>query len=330
MGSGIKMRSAISADGKLYTVDDLQAAHDAGRPYPNLFCIDPGCRSPVRFVHRHQQNRQNQIAPVDVPAYIGLTRHAAHVKSCRFNASGRIAIIADQSDPDFLTALDEGKRELRLLALHNGLSGKPLSGQAPPAKGWAGPGSARQNTKQYGSSGEKLDSYLRTTTDLLALRALCNDDDALEAELTLRFGTKRIRWQDFFFERDRFDEAWELLHQAGGNAHPLALVAEVRSCRLPAADAKYPSSLLNCRAMYRQTEQPETVDTFEVSAVHRDAEWLAGFPVGTQVILFGLWECQGPVEKQGKAAKDGAPAITYITHKLLLKPTSKRQILAVP
>lgn len=73
MGGGIKMRSAVDAAGNTFSLDKLQGNHDAGIPQPTLFCSDNTCNVPVRFVHRHQQNRKNLTEPVDVPAYIGLT-----------------------------------------------------------------------------------------------------------------------------------------------------------------------------------------------------------------------------------------------------------------
>jgi hypothetical protein len=237
-GNGIKMRNAVDAHGTPYSVEALQIAHDVKKTLPDLFCADPDCRATVRFSPRHQQNHKGKTEPVDVSAYIGLTSHSAHGDGCRYNASQRFAVIADQSDPDFVGALQEGKRDLRLLVLHNGLSGKPLSGNlpAPPTKApAAGLGKA---TKQVLPSGTKLDSYLRTTADLLELRELCESDALLAKELTLRFGPKRIAWEDFFFTSDRFDEAWELLHQAGGNAHPIALVGEVASHYPPKQDSR--------------------------------------------------------------------------------------------
>ncbi len=327
MGNGIKMRTAVDARGTPYDIDALQATHDANAFIPDLLCADPACRKAVRFVPRHQQNRKNRIEPVDIPAYIGLTSGSEHADGCQYNTAKRIAIIVDQSDPDFISALEEGKRELRLLVLHNGLSGKPLSGNLPvPPR--AAPGAASgKGTRQYVSSGQKLDSYLRTTADLLGLRALCDSDAALATQLTLRFGPKRIAWNDFFFEQGRYDEAWELLKKAGSNAHPMALVGEVKSHYSPPAGAKYKSTFLNCRPRYQKTDTPNRVESFEVNVMHVDAAWLGSFPAGTSIILFGLWEYKDTVENTVKDANDPGRTITYIVHKLSLKPRFKQQIL---
>jgi hypothetical protein len=119
MGNGIKMRAAVDANHMSYEIDALQIKYDGNIPLPDLFCSDPICRKAVRFVPRHQQNRKGRIEPVDIPAYIGLISGSEHVYGCRYDAAKRIAVIVDQSDPDFVSELQEGKRDLRLLVLHN-------------------------------------------------------------------------------------------------------------------------------------------------------------------------------------------------------------------
>lgn len=327
MGNGIKMRTAVDVYGTPYSIEALQTAHDEKKTIPDLRCADPVCRKAVRFVHRHQQNRKGRIEPIDVPAYIGLTSDSEHANGCRYNATKRIAIIVDQSDSDFVSALNEGKHDLRLLVLHNGLSGKPLSGNAPVSTGTASATGLGKATKQFIPSGKKLDSYLRTTADLLELRELCESDALLAAQLTLRFGPKRIPWSDFFFTRDRYDEAWELLQKSGGNAHPVALVGEVKSHYSPGPNAKYKSTFLNCRPLYRKTDTPDTLDSFEVSVMHVDAAWLSGFSIGTNIIMFGLWEYKEAAENSAKDTNDQSRTMTYITHKLTLRPKFKQQIL---
>jgi hypothetical protein len=182
-------------------------------------------------------------------------------------------------------------------------------------------------TKHFIPSGKKLDSYLRTTADLLELRELCDSDVILAAQLILRFGPERIAWNDFFFTGDRYDEAWALLQKTGGNTHPIALVGQVKSHHSPKPHDKYKSTFLNCLSRYRKTDTPDTRDSFEVSVMHLDAVWLGSFPVGTTIIMFGLWECKDAVANNAKDTNDQNRTITYITHKLTLKPKFKPQIL---
>jgi len=328
MSKGIKMRSAKDRNGRSYTVETLQQMHDDGLSIPDLVCDHSACGCAVRFVPRHQQNRANRIEPVDIPAYIGLAKGSEHAAGCRYDAKGQLTVIAAQSDPDFLKALDDGKRELRLLALHNGLRRRGLSGQPSAATGSKSSSSPAGNTTtQVVPSDKKLDSYLRTTADLVALRAACESDALLAAEVTLRLGTKRIPWKDFFFERERFDEAWEQVHAGGANAHPIALAGKVRNHYQPPAGPKARSSFLNCHALYRHTDTPDRLEVFEVSIAHPDGQWLAGFPVDSEVLMFGIWKAADVEEKRAPAKNDPSRTITYVTYKLILSPKFKRQVV---
>ncbi|WP_152978346.1 hypothetical protein [Burkholderia multivorans] len=109
------MRSALDQRGKAWTVEALRALHDGQREMLELLCDHPGCGCAVRFVRRYLKNRTNRIEPTDVAAYIGPPSDSAHVTGCRYDAPGRLKGILKQSDPDFVKALDTGKRERRLL-----------------------------------------------------------------------------------------------------------------------------------------------------------------------------------------------------------------------
>jgi hypothetical protein len=327
MGKGIKMRSALDRQGKVWSVEALQALHDEQREIPDLVCDHLPCGCAVRFVHRYQQNRSNRIEPIDVPAYIGLTSDSEHVAGCRYDAPGRLKAIVAQSDPDFIKTLETGRRELRLLVLHNGLRGKGLSGTRLTGTGTATGTSGGNTTIDVTQSEKKLSSYLRTTADLVALRALCESDAFLASELVLRFGTRRIAWKEFFFERDRYDDAWELVRAGGSNAFPIALAGTVRTHHIPLPGGKYRNSFLNCHALYRKTDNPDRVETFEVSIAHEDGKWLTDFPVGTDIVMFGIWRLLDRVEKEGKDPRNPTRIVTYVTHKLVLEPKFRRQVI---
>ncbi|WP_186178577.1 hypothetical protein [Burkholderia gladioli] len=327
MGKGIRMRSALDRRGNAWTVEALQALHDAQREIPDLVCDHPPCGCAVRFVHRYQQNRSNRIEPIDVPAYIGLTSDSEHVAGCRYDAPARLTAIVAQSDPDFVKALDTGKRELRLLVLHNGLRGKGLSGTTPARPGTRTEMPSGNATIDVVQSEKRLSSYVRTMADLVTLRALCETDTLLASELILRFGTRRIAWKDFFFERERCDEAWTLVSEGGTNAFPIALAATVRSHYVPSSGAKFRNAFLNCEPLYRKTGVPDRVETFEISIAHEDANWLSDFPVGADIVMFGIWRAQDSVEKQVKDSRDPSKAVTFVTHKLMLEPKFRRQVI---
>ncbi|WP_322104037.1 hypothetical protein [Paraburkholderia sp. J41] len=321
------MRSALDRRGNAWTVEALQALHDAQREIPDLVCDHPPCGCAVRFVRRYQQNRSNRIEPIDVPAYIGLTSDSEHVAGCRYDAPGRLTAIVGGSDPDFVKALDTGKRELRLLVLHNGLRGQGLSGTTSVRPGTGAGTSGGKSTIDVVQSERRLSSYVRTMADLVALRALCEADTFLASELILRFGTRRIAWKDFFFERERYDEAWALVREGGTNAFPVALAATVRSHYLPAAGSKNRNAFLNCESLFRKTGASDRVETFEASVAHQDANWLSEFPVGAHIVMFGIWRAQDSVEKQVKGSRNQSKAVTFVTHKLMLEPRFRRQVI---
>lgn len=324
MGKGIKMRSALDRNEKVWSVEALQALHDEQREVPDLVCARLPCGCAVRFVHRYQQNRSNRIEPIDVPAYIGLTSDSGHIVGCRYDAPGRLTAIVADSDRDFIRTLETGKRKLRLLVLHNGLRGKGLSGTRPMSTGTATGTSGGNTTLDVTQSEKKLSSYLRTTADLVALRALCESDAFLASELGLRFGTRRIAWKEFFFDRERYDDAWELVRAGGSNAFPIALAGTVRTHHTPSPGGKYRNTFLNCHALYRKTDNFDRVETFEASVAHEDGKWLADFPAGTDIVMFGIWRVLGRVEKEGKDRRNPSRIVTYVTHKLMLEPKFRR------
>jgi hypothetical protein len=304
MSRAIKMRRAVGTHGTLHRIGDLQKRHDARQTLPTLLCDSPGCAASVKFVAEHSRSGADHATAVHVPAYIGLIKGAEHQPGCRYDAPGYLqALLAAGSDPDVLPAVGEGAYELRLLILQQALK-----------RG----GGDRQEADQ------PVDGYLRILADLLILRALCESDALLAAQLTLRLGKKKVDWSNFFYEQDRYDEAWERLG-ASSTDLPMALVGTVRSHRSPQPGSMF----LNCAPKYQQTGVADRRDFYEVSVGHPDAAWLQSFPVGAEIVMFGLW-------RQGKSSSSSRPhptdprrTITSVTHKLALWPTFKRQLAVV-
>ncbi len=304
------MRTAVGTHGTRHSVEDLQKRVDAQQTLPTLLCDSPGCGVSVRFVAEHSRSQGDQATPVYVPAYIALSKGVEHHPSCRYDAPGRLqSILAAGSDPDFLPTLDDGKNELRLLVLQQGLkrAGTTAQGQAPDPH---------------------LDRCLSTLVDLVSLRALCENDALLAAQLTLRLGKKKIDWRNFFYEQDRYDEAWERLGSAT-NELPMALVGTVRSHRSPQPGASYGATYLNCAPKYQLTGVADRRDFYEVSVGHQDAAWLQSFPLGAEIVMSGLW-------RQGRSSTASRPhptdprrTITSVTHKLALWPGFKQQLALV-
>jgi hypothetical protein len=304
MSRAIRMRKAVGTHGTLHRVHDLQKRHDAKQTLPTLMCDSPGCGVAVKFVPEHSRSGTAPAAPVHVPAYIALDKGAEHQPGCRYDAPGYLqTLLAAGTDADFLPAMADGKHELRLLLLQQALKrGGGEAGGANPA----------------------LDGHLNTLVELLVLRALCESDALPAAQVTLRLGKKKVEWSSFFYEQERYDEAWERL---GANATdlPMALVGTVRSHRSPQPGSMF----LNCAPKYQHTGIADRRDFYEISVGHSDAAWLKSFPVGAEIVMFGLW-------RQGKSSTSSRPhptdprrTITSVTHKLALWPSVKRQLALV-
>jgi len=321
------MRKAVGTHGTLHVLEDLQKRHDAQQTLPTLLCDSPGCGASVKFVTEHSRSRADRDTPIHVPAYIALNKGAEHQPDCRYNAAGRLQrILAAGSDPDFLLAMADGKHELRLLILQQGM--KRNAATAPGAHAAPGTPAGAPRPTAYQGTGQQLDSYLRTLADLLVLRAMCESDDLLAAQLTLRLGKKKVEWRNFFYEQDRYDEAWERLGATSTDL-PMALVGTVRSHRSPPPGAAYSATYLNCAPKYQRTGVTDRRDFYEVSVGHNDAAWLQGFPVGAEIVMFGLWRQGKSTEKTRPHPTDPRRTITNVTHKLALWPGFTRQIALV-
>lgn len=328
MSKGIKMLSAVDAFRRPHTLESLQTQEDNKQTIPGLFCDGGDCLVPVRFVPRGMRNNPGK-EPSDRAAYIGLTAATTsdHKPGCKYDALGQLKlIVADQSDRDFMGALDAGKSELRLLLLHNRLGGKTLSGVETPNQPPAGSAQTRQPTT-YHLTDKKLDSYLRTTTDILKLRERCEADDVLRANLVLRLGEKKIRWSEFFFEPDRYEEAWGMVRRLDAQCHPFAIVGTVERLSSPKPGATQVNSYLNLVPERNSTDEHNVKHTFNVSIGHRESEWLEKLPAGTEIIAFGVWSATAPTSNDVPQRKDPGKLMTYVNHGLTLYPKFKAQII---
>ena len=315
----MKMRRALGTHGTVHRVVDLQKRHDEKQTLPTLLCADDGCGASVRFVAAHERSQADGTPPIHVPACIALSKGAEHQPDCRYNAPGRLqAILANPADPEVLHALDDGRHELRLLVLQ----------QAMKRAGTAQSQSGQSAKLGQDAVGSPLDRSLQAVMDLLVLRALCGDDDLLAAQVTPRLGKKRVDWSSLFYAQARYDTAWERLG-AASNELPMAFVGTVRSHRLPQTGSSYGATYLNCAPKYNRIGNTDRNDYFEVSVGHEDAAWLQSFPAGAEIVMFGLWRLGKSATATRPHPKDPRRTITHVTHKLILWPGSKAQVVLV-
>lgn len=330
MGKGIKMASAVDDRRNRHTLESLQNRAENGQTIPPLFCDGVGCSASVRFVKLGLRNGPPGKEPVERAAYIGLTsaRDSDHATSCSYNATGKLKlIIANQSDPDFLSSLDEGKHELRLQLLHNALGNSDRSVKAGYQTG--------SKTKDehirtdYIRTGGKLDGYLRTTMDILKLRERCEEDTELSATLLLRFGNRKIPWRRFYFEQDRYEDAWKMLRKAEPSAHPFAIAGVVDRIWLPNTGSNQRNTFLNLIPERHKVGTDGIQLTYGASIGHTDQEWLQQYPHGTHVIAFGLWRASDPQQNSVRRLDPHARVKGFLNHQITLFPKFKSQVIKV-
>lgn len=330
MGKGIKMASAVDDQRNRHTLESLQSRADNGQKIPTLFCDGVGCSAAVRFVKLGLRNGPPGKEPVERAAYIGLTsaKDSDHETSCSYNATGKLKlIIASQSDPDFLSSLDEGKHELRLQLLHNALGSADRFVKAIHQTG-----SQTQDEHirtDYIRTDRKLDGYLRTTMDILKLRERCEEDAELSGTLLLRLGSRKITWRQFYFEQNRYEDAWGMLRKAKPSAHPFAIAGVVDRIGLPTADSNQRNTFLNLIAERHRAGADGIQPTYGVSIGHIDREWLQQYPPGTHVIAFGLWRASGPQQNSAKRLDPDARVKGFLNHGTTLYPKYKSQLIKV-
>lgn len=302
MSGQIKMRRAIGSHGTVHGIDGLQQRYDAAQTLPSLFCDSPGCAAAAIFVPAQPQTRATAAGTPPLPGCIVLAKGAVHAAGCRYDVPAHLATVLDAvADPALVQRLDDTHHELRLLGLHQGLK---RGGGAP------------------------LEQPLRPLMDLLVLRALCGNDTLLAERVVLRLGKKKLAWDAFFYEPARYDAAWARLDAASTEV-PMALLGTVRSHRSPPTGTGFSATYLNCAPKYQQTGVMDRREFYEVSVGHDDAAWLKGFPVGAEIVMFGLWRQGNSHTATRPHPTDARRTITNVTHKLALRPVSRLQLARV-
>ncbi|WP_150652645.1 hypothetical protein [Pseudomonas fluorescens] len=328
MSRGIKMLSALDAANRPQSLQSLQQLIDTNQLVPPLRCDGKSCLTPVRFVpQRIDPKKENSVRS----AYIGLTASVSsdHTVTCQYNALAQLnAILAAQSDPNFIGALDKGAKELRLLLMHNKIGGEnqpAITGADSTADGR----SAQRKSNNYKPTSTQLDSYLRTTADILKLRKLCEDDKLLAQTLILRFGQQKISWSDFYFEHGRYEDAWKMANKQGDACHPFAVMGTVEQFRAPADGAEHPIGWLKFRSERDKPNAKNVANSFSISVGARELAWLRAFPAGTEIIMFGVWKASKPTKNIYNVPSDPPRQITYSNHGLILYPKFHSQLFEV-
>lgn len=130
-------------------------------------CITEDCNAQMSFVRLYEQRRLNKV--ISVSSFFKLKPNETHAyKSCPYNTRGSVEIIARESDPSVLKALNNGKYEFSLQVLH-----KPEIGRAQitrDRKDNLGNIETPPKGMKYARNGVAT-SYIRVLTQILTLRA---------------------------------------------------------------------------------------------------------------------------------------------------------------
>ena len=156
------------------------------QPFGKLFCSITGCQAELSFVKRH--NRRYESKTVEIAPCFRLKRYEHHSLGCKYDLSGRLEVVAKQSDSEVFGAISDSQYEFRLHILLKALW--VLTDQQVRRKGvsWGGAG---EQDKKYSNKG-RLTNYLRTLKQIMELRELCEEREELSSLVTLNFKGQKI------------------------------------------------------------------------------------------------------------------------------------------
>lgn len=317
MENGIRMVEARDEKGHLRSLDSLRSDYQAGMAMPQLYCPDKCCHCRVRFVPRGLRGGSRMTRAGVQGHYLDLAYGASHTAACYYNTQHQLALILASAEPNLITASKRPPLELTLLCIRNALQGKSIS----PTRPAAGLSTAGSDDCMFSEA--QLFAHLHTLQTLLTLRARCGSDDYLAAQLSLRFGVLRIAWKAFYFE-NRYDAAWLSVKRGRSTMYPIALEGEVQAVTQPKPGAASQHCHFSCVPLSSPDNRSGQCGDYEVSVYHCDIALRDKLTVGSQVIMFGLWEFRDA----GHSYKSGEPSAvaTQLSRKLILHTRFQPQV----
>ncbi len=207
-----------------------------------VVCFDNRCLCRVKGVRAYPKTVGDE--QIIVPAYFSLWPNVEHAHSCRYNVEKTIKKFVarskairqiDQSALPILEKIGQGQAaEFRLHILMEALE-KTTYGIRPRKRSGSPIHRIPQSPTgtEYIRTDKVLTPYFRTAKGILALVARIQSHPDLAAWITLKMGSQRIHWDEFFFDLEQY----EALHQyllaekhlppSLANLRPVALVARI-------------------------------------------------------------------------------------------------------
>lgn len=262
--------------GNEITVKDCEKGHDG-----EYICKTDGCNAKMSFVKSHEKRRLDKT--IEIPSFFKLKSNEKHAyKVCPYNTKGAIEIIARDSDPNVLKAIENEKYQFNLQVLHKENNTQKKSTEAESKTG-VNESSARKG-KIYTRSGT-ASSYIKTLTQILTLRAQLEDNKELASLVSLTYKNAKIKWSNFYFEIDSYIDAYEIAKNSAIN-YPMCFHGVISKIVDPSEKFRYAKFKLH--SPYIELEGESTDIPSLEFIIADDSLDLNALSVGTEVLVYGV------------------------------------------
>ena len=262
------------------TLKEISVA-DCENGYEGVYiCLTTGFSAEMSFVHSYEQRRFEKV--IEVSSFFKLKPKEQHsYEECPFNTRGALEIIARDSDPDVLKALESDRYEFSLQVLHQQQNSQK-EGERGARHAKNGQGSPKG--KRYIRKGTAT-SYIRALTQILTLRAKLEGNEELSSILRLDYRGKKIKWNDFYFEEDRYYLAYRVAENTKP-PHPVCFHGVISKTVPPTEKFKYPKIKLH--SPYVDLDNKITPLPSIELVVADDALELSSYSENQEVLVYGV------------------------------------------
>ncbi|MED2492294.1 hypothetical protein P4120_30625 [Bacillus thuringiensis] len=299
----VKMKEAFSK-----VINDNVTARDLDDPVNEYLKRDLKCKECPRTVfHRRTHNR----AGSEIPALFYLEAGALHEEYCSYNTLGQVKKIARESDDDILGSIDKKNFVFRLNLIHKPL--KEVNDLDKQLSMKNIEGSSNKDIR-YQSRG-KLNSYLATMQKIIRLRNTLEEQNELAQHIEIDMYGQRIRWSDFYYESERYMQAYKYLDKMNWkNRHPICIEGVVDSVKYMPKSGKYAINLV------RKKEKNNTSGSlkFVSPSIYFDAKQLSPESIqkGQQIVICALCKNNSREIEKTEYLNIGAPL--YNQHQIVI------------
>lgn len=187
-----------------------------------LFCSNEKCRIPLTLVDTFKRNSRL------VSAHFRRREKKEHIEECDYNTLGQINIVARESE-GALASINDKKYRLRLNLISTDIKNNRLSKQKETTA--LNINSVKQPTKNY-SSIEGGSAYLSTIKKIMQIKSKIEDHYELRNLIEIQFNDKNIRWSDFYFENDKYENCFKKIC-TNKIDYPICIEGEIKSFERP-------------------------------------------------------------------------------------------------